>query len=150
MRYGIIIVAVLALLAAPLPVGAQSQTLGDAVTGGLTGAGTGLLIGIFDKDSSGKRRLGKDAAIGGTAGVVGGIAAGFRRDQQQAEQPVYQQQGYAGQPGSGGQQGYGQPAPQGGPTPEELKFEELRQENLQLEREILILKQKLLEAEQQQ
>lgn len=138
MRYGIIIIAVLALLAAPLPTvvpqaSAGEETvkgaLGGAALGGLVGAGVGALT-----KHKGKRQTGTGALIGVGAGALLGGTLGAQKDaaaRHQAEQPVYQQQqGYAGQPG------YGQPIPQGGATPEDLEMERLRQRNLELELEL--------------
>ena len=138
MRYGIIIVAVLALLAAPLPTvvpkaSAGEETVKGALTGGLLGGAAGALIGTGVKHK-GKRQTGTGALIGVGAGALLGGTLGAQKDaaaQQQPEQPVYQQQqGYVGQPG------YGQPIPQGGATPEDLEMERLRQRNLELEIEL--------------
>ncbi|MFQ6672241.1 MAG: hypothetical protein ACE5KY_02985 [Candidatus Tectimicrobiota bacterium] len=143
MRYVVILVAVAALVASPLPVGAQqqqggSETLKGAVTGGLLGAAGGALIGTGIK-SGGKRQTGKGALIGAGAGALIGGTLGAQKDaaaaQQRADQPAYSQQ----------QPGYG--TPPSGVEPQQIQLERERQRTLELELERMRLENERLRQE---
>ncbi|MFQ5893537.1 MAG: hypothetical protein ACE5H5_04410 [Nitrospinota bacterium] len=149
MRYVVILVAVAALVASPLPVGAQqqqggSETLKGAVTGGLLGAAGGALIGTGIK-SGGKRQTGKGALIGAGAGALIGGTLGAQKDaaaaQQRADQPAYSQQ----QPGYAGQPGYG--TPPSGVESQQIQLERERQRTLELELERMRLENERLRQE---
>ncbi len=96
MRHLIVILAVMGLMAAPLPVEAAQHspagsetlngTIGGAILGGALGAGIGALV-----KHNGKRRIGEGAAIGAGLGAVIGMTSGAQKEaaarQQAATQP---------------------------------------------------------------